>query len=92
MADCNIATEKRDELTELSDFCVDGNWSKCERYNYLMRYVTESKPAEEDKKENTSAAESTLQKYPSMNIRLLTEDFYNSNKNPICPIVSIFLY
>merc|ERR1712037_320310 len=89
MADCNIATGKRGELTELSDFCVDGNWSKCERYNYLMRYVTESKPPEENKKENTSAAESTLQKhqkYPSMNIRLLTQDFYNSNKNPICPI------
>ena len=94
MADYNIGIEERDELTELSDFCVDINWSQCERYNYLMRYVTEPKVSEEDNKDYKSAVASTekVQKYPTMNVRLLTEDFYDSNKNPISPIVSIFFY
>ncbi|CBY13396.1 unnamed protein product [Oikopleura dioica] len=88
MADCHIGTERRDELTELSDFCVDVNWSKCERYNYLMRYVTEPKASDEDNNEdNKSTTESTdLKKYPTMNVRLLTDHFHDSNKNPIDPI------
>lgn len=56
-----------------------------------MRYVTEPKVSEENKKDYKAAVESTeivqkVQKYPTMNVRLLTEDFYDSNKNPICPI------